>query len=379
MLVTFVSVTEELLAAMSNSSPAISKVHNFSAGPAILPQEVLAKAAEACRDFAGLGLSLLEISHRSKPFVKVMDEAIELAPQLLGFSDDYAALFIGGGASTQFFQVAANLLPDGQTAHYLDTGTWANKAIKEAKRYGKVNVVASSKDSNYNFIPKNYEVPQSGAYFHITSNNTIFGTQQHQWPETSLPIVADMSSDIFSRPIPAEKFGLIYAGAQKNMGPAGVTLVIVRKDLLGRHGRDLPTMVDYRTHIDNGSMFNTPPVFPVYVSLLTMQWVRDNGGVEAMAQRNEAKANLLYGEIDRNPLFKPLVATEDRSQMNVCFDVVDENHRPAFEQLAREMALDGLPGHRSVGGYRASIYNAMDISSVEVLVEAMRELERTRG
>ena len=356
-----------------------TKVHNFSAGPAILPEEVLAKAAAAVHDFQGLGLSLLEISHRSDNFVEVMDEALSLARELLGFSDDYASLFLGGGASTQFFQVPANLLPEGQTAHYLDTGTWSNKAIKEAKLYGKINVVASSKDSNYNFIPKDYAAPNSGEYFHITTNNTIYGTQLQDMPDSALPLVADMSSDIFSRPVPAERYGLVYAGAQKNMGPAGVTLIIVRKDLLGRGGRTLPSMVDYRTHIDAGSMFNTPPVFPVYVSLLTMQWVRDNGGVEAMQRRNEAKAAALYGEIDRNSLFKGNVATEDRSRMNATFDLVDQGHKDAFDQLTKEMSLDGLAGHRSAGGYRASMYNALELSSVELLVEAMQELERTRG
>ena len=361
------------------ASPTATRIHNFSAGPAILPATVLAKAAEAVRDFEGMGLSLLEISHRSKPFVRVMDEALALSRELLGFSDDYAAIFLGGGASTQFFQVPANLLPEGGTAHYLDTGTWSSKAIKEAKLYGKPNVVASSKSDNYSFIPKDYASPSDGAYFHVTSNNTIYGTQLQDFPEASVPLVADMSSDIFSRPIPTERFGLIYAGAQKNMGPAGVTLVIVRKDLLGRVDRALPSMVDYRVHIEGESMYNTPPVFPVYVSLLTMQWVRDNGGVEGMARRNNEKAAALYAEIDRNPLFFGQVATEDRSKMNVCFDLKDQAHAAAFDSLCKEMSLDGLPGHRSVGGYRASIYNAMELSSVESLVEAMQELERTRG
>ena len=363
---------------MSQPSAAAS-VHNFSAGPAILPQPVLAQAAQAVTDFEGMGLSLLEISHRSKQFVAVMDEAVALSKELLGFGDDYAALFLQGGASTQFFHVPANFLAEGTTGHYLDTGTWSAKAIKEAKKYGQVNVVASSKDANYNYVPKDYETPQDGAYFHLTSNNTIFGTQLQDFPETSVPLVADMSSDIFSRPIPADRFGLIYAGAQKNMGPAGATLVIVRKDMLGKSGRDLPSMVNYQTHVDKGSMFNTPPCFAVYVSLLTMRWVKENGGVDAMAKRNEAKAKLIYGEIDRNSLFKGIVAEADRSKMNACFNLTDEKLKERFDAMAKEADLSGLPGHRSVGGYRASIYNAMDISSVRALVDVMQELERTRG
>ena len=370
---------------MSQSAPSLSqpsaatKVHNFSAGPAILPQTVLAKAADAIHDFAGLGLSILEISHRSKPFVAVMDEALALSKELLGFSDDYAAMFLQGGASTQFFQVPANLLTDAGTGHYLDTGTWSAKAIKEAKKYGQVNVVASSKPDNYKYIPKDYAVPQEGDYFHVTSNNTIFGTQIHDFPETSVPLVADMSSDIFSRPIPTERFGLIYAGAQKNMGPAGATLVVMRKDMVGQAKRDNPSMVDYASHINAGSMFNTPPCFAVYVSLLTMQWVKDNGGVAAMAERNDRKAATLYAEIDRNPLFYGQVATEDRSKMNACFDLHDEGHKAAFDEMCKEASLDGLPGHRSVGGYRASIYNAMEQASVDSLVEVMQALEQSRG
>ena len=363
---------------MSQPSAAAS-VHNFSAGPAILPQSVLAQAAESVRDFEGMGLSLLEISHRSKQFVAVMDEALSLSKELLGFGDEYVSLFLQGGASTQFFQTAANLLLPGQTGHYLDTGTWSAKAIKEAKKYGTVNVVASSKDSGYTFIPKDYAAPTEGSYLHVTSNNTIFGTQIHDFPETPLPLVADMSSDIFSRPIPTERFGLIYAGAQKNMGPAGATLVVVRKDMLGKHGRDLPSMIEYQTHVEKGSMFNTPPCFAVYVCLLTMRWVKENGGVEAMAKRNDAKAELLYGEIDRNPLFRGIVATEDRSKMNACFNLTNEKLKDTFDKMAKEAGLSGLPGHRSVGGYRASIYNAMDISSVERLVEVMQALEQQHG
>lgn len=364
---------------MTTDTAAALKVHNFSAGPAILPSSVLAEAADAVRDFAGRGLSLLEVSHRSREFVAVMEEAMALARELLDVPDGYAVLFLQGGASTQFFHAPYNLLPEGGTAHYLDTGTWSAKAIKEAKLFGGVNVVASSADDKYTHIPKDYTVPAEGAYLHLQSNNTIFGTQLHEFPATDLPIVADMSSDIFSRPLPVERFGVIYAGAQKNMGPSGVTLVIVREDLLGKVDRPLPSMVDYRTHVAKRSMFNTPPVFPVYVSMLTMRWVRDNGGVAGMARRNAAKADALYAEIDRNPLFRGTVAEADRSRMNATFDVVDEGHKEAFLALAKERKLDALTGHRSVGGFRASMYNAMDVDSVEALVDAMRELERARG
>ena len=364
---------------MTTDTAADLRVHNFSAGPAILPQPVLAQAAEAIRDFAGRGLSLLEVSHRSKEVVAVMDEAEALAAELLGLSDDHAVLFLHGGASTQFYHVPYNLLPDGGTAHYLDTGTWSAKAIKEARLFGAVNVVASSAPDNYTYIPKDYDVPADGAYLHLQSNNTIFGTQLRDFPATDLPLVADMSSDIFSRPLPVERFGVIYAGAQKNMGPAGVTLVVVRRDMLGRVERALPSMVDYRTHVAKGSMFNTPPVFALYVSLLTMRWVRDNGGVEGMARRNAVKADALYAEIDRNPLFAGTTAVEDRSQMNATFDVVDQAHKDAFLALAKERHLDALTGHRSVGGFRASMYNAMELASVEALVGAMRDFERARG
>lgn len=372
--------TAQASAASGMSQPsAASKVHNFSAGPAILPQSVLAKAADAIHDFGGLGLSILEISHRSKPFVAVMDEALELSKELLGFGDDYAAIFLQGGASTQFFQVPANLLTETGTGHYLDTGTWSAKAIKESKKYGTTNVVASSKADNYKYIPKDYAVPTEGDYFHLTSNNTIFGTQIHDFPETSVPLVADMSSDIFSREIPTDRFGLIYAGAQKNMGPAGATLVIVRKDMVGQAKRDNPSMVDYHNHIEAGSMFNTPPCFAVYVSLLTMQWVKEQGGVAAMEKRNDEKAAALYAEIDRNPLFFGQVATEDRSKMNACFELHDQGHQAAFDKICKASGLDGLPGHRSVGGYRASIYNALELGSVQLLIDAMQELEQARG
>ncbi len=372
--------THSIPHSMNTATAAALKVHNFSAGPAILPQSVLAQAANAIHDFGGRGLSLLEISHRSKDFVAVMDEAQQLALDLLDLNvSDYAVLFLGGGASSQFYMVPANLLPNDGTAHYLDTGTWSAKAIKEAKKYGNVNVVASSADKKYTFVPKDYQNPQDGAYFHITSNNTIFGTQLKSFPKTSIPLVCDMSSDIFSRPVPANQFGIIYAGAQKNLGPSGVTMVIVRKDILGKVQRNNPTMVNYQTHIDKGSMYNTPPVFPTYVSMLTMRWIVEQGGLQAMAKRNQEKADTLYKEIDRNALFAGTTAKEDRSVMNATFNVVDAGHTDAFLALAKERNLDALKGHRSVGGFRASMYNAMGMDSVEALVQTMQDFERSKG
>ncbi len=363
---------------MDTATAAQLKTYNFSAGPAILPQSVLAQAAEAVTDY-GRGLSILEISHRSKEFIAVMEEARALALELLGFSDDYDAIFVGGGATSQFFTVPYNLLPSDGTAHYLDTGTWSAKAIKEAKLFGGVNVVASSADDKYTFIPKGYTAPTDGSYFHLTSNNTIFGTQLQEFPETPLPLVADMSSDIFSRPIPTDRFGVVYAGAQKNMGPAGVTLVYVRKDLLGKVDRQLPSMIDYRSHIKADSMFNTPPVFPVYVSMLTMRWVKENGGVEGMQRNNKVKFDAIYGEIDRNPLFGGTVAKEDRSHMNATFDVLDGALTQPFLDLCKERRIDALKGHRSVGGFRASMYNAMDLAGVEALTQTMQDFEASHG
>ncbi|MFK7775075.1 MAG: 3-phosphoserine/phosphohydroxythreonine transaminase [Saprospiraceae bacterium] len=348
------------------------KKHNFFAGPAILPASVLKQATAAIEDFAGMGLSILEISHRSKQFVSVVDEAVSLTKELLGLDDNYEVLFLTGGASSQFYMAPMNLLPQDGTACYINTGTWSDKAIKEAKLFGNVNVLASSKESNYTSIPKGYKIPTDATYLHITSNNTVFGTQHHAFPETNVPLVCDMSSDIFSRPIDISKFGIIYCGAQKNMGPAGVTLVIVNKNLLGKTGRSIPTMLDYNTHIAKGSMFNTPPAFPIYVSMLTMRWVKENGGVSAMATKNEAKAKLLYNEIDVNPLFEGTTAVEDRSLMNVTFKMKNAEMEEAF--LADCAAADcvGIKGHRSVGGFRASIYNAMSIESVQVLVDVMK-------
>lgn len=356
------------------------KMHNFSAGPAILPASVMAEAAEGVRDLNGSGLSILEISHRSAAFIAIADEAEALVRELLELTDDYEVLFLSGGASTQFFQVPMNLLNEQETAGYADTGTWSNKAIKEAKLFGKVDVVASSKADNYTYIPSGYDIPTGLKYFHLTSNNTIFGSQYHWWPDTEAPLVCDMSSDIFSRPIPVERFGLIYAGAQKNLGPAGVTLVIVRKDLLGTVSRPLPSMLDYRIHIENDSMFNTPPVFPIYVTMLTLRWIKAHGGLKAMAAKNEAKAKLLYDEVDANPLFRGAVTNAaDRSLMNATFVTENPDHEKLFMDVARANGLVDIKGHRSVGGFRASIYNAMPPESIQVLVDAMREFAKTHG
>ncbi|HQW94246.1 MAG TPA: 3-phosphoserine/phosphohydroxythreonine transaminase [Saprospiraceae bacterium] len=355
------------------------KIHNFSAGPSIMPQEVFEEASNAIIEFSGGGMSLLEISHRSKPFQDVMDEAHALVFELMGLTDDYNVVFLTGGASTQFFQIPMNLLNEGDKAMYLETGVWASRAIKEAKIFGNPIIAGSSRDSNFSYIPKDIKIDNDARYMHITSNNTIFGTQQHWWPEVEMPLVCDMSSDIFSREFPLEKFGLIYAGAQKNMGAAGTTLVVVRKDMLGHVTRTLPTMIDYRTHIDNGSMYNTPPVFPIYVSMLVMRWIKKLGGVKKMEEINIAKAKLLYDEIDRNPLFRGTTAITDRSLMNVCFVMGDSSQEDAFMNLAKQNGISGIKGHRSVGGFRASIYNAMPQSSIQVLVDLMREFERTNG
>lgn len=351
------------------------KIHNFSAGPAILPAEVLAQAAEAVRDFNGIGLSLLEMSHRSPEFEAVMAESEALVRELLGISDEYAVLFLTGGASTQFFQVPMNLLKEGETAAYTNTGVWADRAIKEAKLFGNIKVVASSKDVNYTHIPKDIEVPADARYLHFTSNNTIYGTQYQSFPETSTRLVCDMSSDFLSRPVDVNKFDLIYAGAQKNLGPAGVTLVIVKKEVLGRHERVMPTMLDYRTHADNGSMYNTPPAYPIYVCMLTLRWLKKLGGLAKMQEINEVKAQTLYAEIDRNPLFKGTCAVEDRSRMNVTFVMENPELEKPFLKVLEANGVSGLKGHRSVGGFRASIYNAMPLSSVEFLVDLMKNFK----
>ncbi len=355
------------------------KKHNFSAGPAILPESVMQEAAQACIEFNGMGMSILEISHRSKQFDAVEAEARQLVHEIGGFDDRFAVLFLSGGASTQFAMAPMNLLKEGEKAAYVDTGVWASKAMKEAKLFGSVEVLASSKEANYSFIPKGYDIPSDAAYLHLTSNNTIYGTQLHEFPQSPVPIVCDMSSDMFSRPFDVEQFGLIYAGAQKNIGPAGVTVVIVRKDLIGRSERKLPSMFDYKLHMDNGSMFNTPPVFPLYVTMLTLRWLKANGGLAAIQQHNQAKAAILYNEIDANPLFKGTVAVEDRSLMNVCFLPTNPEHEEPFMAAAKAAGIDGIKGHRSVGGFRASIYNAMPQSSVQVLVDVMRDFAKQNG
>jgi phosphoserine aminotransferase len=350
------------------------KIHNFSAGPSILPQEVLKKSAEAVIDFNKSGLSLLEISHRSKDFVDVMENARSLALELLGLEGKgYKALFLQGGASMQFVMVALNLLE--KRAGYLNTGTWADNAITEARIFDDVHEIGSSKEANYNYIPKGYEIPENYDYFHCTSNNTIFGTQMKSFPNSPIPMVCDMSSDIFSRQIDYSKFDLIYAGAQKNMGPAGTTLVIVKEDILGKVSRKIPSMLDYKVHISKGSMFNTPPVFPIYAAMLTMEWLKNMGGVSAIEKINDTKARLIYSEIDLNPLFQGFTVKEDRSNMNATFNLVNDNLKETFDHMLKDAGISGLDGHRSVGGYRASMYNALPLDSVKALVEVMSELE----
>ncbi len=350
------------------------KKHNFSAGPSILPQQVFQKASEAILDFNGIGLSLLEISHRSKDFVAVMDEARAIVKRLMNLGDDYEVLYLQGGASLQFLMVPYNLLSIDGKAAYTNTGTWASGAIKEAKMIGNVDVIASSKDSNYSYIPKDFTVGSEYDYFHCTSNNTIFGTQMKSFPKVDTLLVCDMSSDIFSRELDFSQFDLIYAGAQKNMGPAGATLVVVKKSILGKTGRQIPTYLDYAVHIDKESMSNTPPVFAVYASYITLKHLEENGGIAAAEAKNNAKAKLLYDEIDSNPNFQGVAAVEDRSFMNVTFTLTDKSKQEAFDKAWKAAGISGLNGHRSVGGYRASIYNAMPIESVQVLVDVMKSI-----
>ncbi len=352
------------------------KKHNFSSGPAILPQSVMAEAAAAVIDWNGMGLSILEISHRSKEFVAVMEEAQQLTKELLNIGDDYSVLFLTGGASSQFYMTAMNLLDTDETACFLETGNWATSAIEEARRFGKVVVIASSKENNHTSIPKVFELPEGVKYLHITTNNTVEGTQFHEMPMVNVPIIADMSSDIFSRPIDIQKYGLIYAGAQKNMGPAGATMVIVKNDLLGKIKRDIPTMLDYQTHIKKESMFNTPPVFAVFVSLLTLRWLKAQGGVAAMEKINIAKAKLLYDEIDANPCFEGRVAVEDRSLMNVTFTAKTPELESAFLKACEAANISAIKGYRTVGGFRASLYNAMPMESVEYLIHLMRDFAK---
>lgn len=352
------------------------KKYNFSAGPSILPREAVEATAEAVLNFADTTFSIMEVSHRGKEFQAVMDETVELFKELLEIPEGYSVLFLGGGASLQFCMVPFNLLE--KKAAYLNTGTWASKALKEAKLFGETVEVASSKDKNYTYIPKAYTIPTDADYFHITTNNTIFGTEIHEDMDSPVPLVADMSSDIFSRPVDISKYALIYGGAQKNLAPAGVTFVIVKDEILGKVNRQIPTMLDYRTHIENGSMFNTPPVTPIYTAMQTLRWLKKNGGLSAMYARNKEKAELLYNEIDRNPVFVGTAVKEDRSIMNVCFVMATgyEGYEKEFLAFAQERGLDGLKGHRSVGGFRASIYNAMPKDGVEALVQAMKDFEK---
>ena len=351
------------------------KKYNFGAGPSILPQEVMKATAEACVEFQGMGLSLMEISHRTKEFQAVMDEAQALFKELLDIPEGYSVLFVGGGASLEFCMVPFNLLE--KKAAYLNTGVWAKKAMKEAKLFGEVVEVASSADANYTFIPKDYEVPADADYFHITTNNTIYGTELRQDLDSPVTLVADMSSDIFSRPIDVSKYGMIYGGAQKNLSMAGVTFVIVKDEILGKVSRPIPTMIDYRTHVDKGSMFNTPPVVPIFCALQTLKWIKAQGGVQEMERRAIERADLLYAEIDRNKMFRGTAAKEDRSLMNICFVMADEykDLEADFLKFATERGMSGIKGHRSVGGFRASCYNAMPLEGVQALVDCMKEFE----
>lgn len=354
-------------------------IHNFNAGPSILPREVFEEASRAILDFNGTGLSILEIGHRTSIFQEVIDEAIGTVRELMGLDADHEVLFLHGGASTQFFQVPMNLLNEGATAAYLDGGVWGKKAIREAKLYGNVEVVASSKDKNYAYIPKGYEIPAGAAYFHYTTNNTIEGTQMHAIPQTDAPLVADMSSDILSRVMDFNRFGLIYAGAQKNIGAAGVNLVVVRKDILGKVNRGLPTMMDYREHIAAGSLLNTPPVFAIYVCMLTLRWLKQQGGIPAIGKINDRKAALLYDTLDSLPVFRPTVAREDRSKMNVVFVMDNPELEKEFLATCKANGMVGIKGHRSVGGFRVSLYNAMPLGSVEVLAELMNDFAHTKA
>ena len=352
------------------------KKYNFGAGPSILPQEVMKATADACVEFGDTGLSLMEISHRTKDFQAVMDEAQALFKELLDIPEGYSVLFVGGGASLEFCMVPFNILE--KKAAYLNTGVWAKKAMKEAKLFGEVVEVASSADANYTFIPKDYEIPADADYFHITTNNTIYGTEIRKDLDSPVTLVADMSSDIFSRKVDVSKYGLIYGGAQKNLSMAGVTFVIVKDEILGHVSRAIPTMLDYRTHVEKGSMFNTPPVVPIYCALQNLRWIKAQGGVEEMERRAKERAALLYAEIDRNPLFRGTAKAEDRSLMNICFVMNDEykEHEAAFLAFAQGRGMQGIKGHRSVGGFRASCYNAMSVEGVKALIACMQDFEK---
>ncbi len=352
------------------------KKYNFSAGPSILPQEVMKATAEACIDFNGIGLSLMEMSHRSKDFQAVIDEAVALFKELLNIPEGYSVLFLGGGASLEFCMVPYNFLE--KKAAYLNTGVWAKKAMKEAKAFGETVEVASSADANFTFIPKDYTIPSDADYFHITTNNTIYGTEIRYDIDSPVTLIADMSSDIFSRPIDVSKYGMIYGGAQKNLSMAGVTFVIVKDELLGKVSRHIPTMLDYRTHSSKGSMFNTPPVLPIFCAMQTLRWIKACGGVEEMERRAKERAELLYAEIDRNKLFRGTAVAEDRSLMNICFVMNDEYKEleADFLKFASEKGMVGIKGHRDVGGFRASCYNAMPLEGVQALVACMQEFEK---
>ncbi|MFM7079708.1 MAG: 3-phosphoserine/phosphohydroxythreonine transaminase [Bacteroidota bacterium] len=353
--------------------------HNFGAGPGILPKQAIEKSAKAILDLNDSGLSILEISHRSKDFEAILAQTKSLVKELLNVPDDYSILFLQGGASTQFAMVPMNLLPQGGKAAYVESGVWASKAAKEATLFGNVDVVASSKDRNFCYVPSGYQIPSDASYLHITSNNTIYGTQMSSFPESPIPVVCDMSSDIFSRPVDVSKFDLIYAGAQKNMGPAGVTLVIMKNDICGKAGRKIPTMLDYKTHIENDSLFNTPPVFAIYVCMATLEWLKSIGGVSAIEKINAQKADALYAEIDANPLFKGTSDVTSRSKMNACFLLEKPDLEDAFSAILKSSGIIGLKGHRSVGGFRASMYNALPIESVHYLVSLMRDFAKANG
>jgi len=354
------------------------KKHNFSAGPCVLPQSVFEKASQAVLEYNNEGLSLIEMSHRSAPFVEIMERAQSLVKELLAVPDGYEVLFLQGGASLGFYISAMNFLKENGSAAYINTGTWSKKAIKEAKLLGSIKEIASSEDQNFSYIPKDYQIPDCD-YLHITSNNTIFGTQFKTFPKSVNNVICDMSSDIFSRKINVSDFSMIYAGAQKNMGPAGTTLYIVKKELLGQTGRIIPSMLDLNVHIGKDSMFNTPPVFAIYVSMLTLEWLKGLGGIDAIEQMNIDKAKIIYDEIDRNSLFEGVVAKEDRSNMNATFRLRDESLTDTWNEMWQNAGVNGLKGHRSVGGYRASMYNALKKESVQVVADLMKELEEKRG
>lgn len=355
------------------------KKHNFNSGPSILPQEVLEEASRSIIEFNGTGLSLLELGHRTSFFVDVIEEARSLVKELMNLSDNHEVLFLHGGATSQFMQVPMNLLDSNQTAAYCDNGIWGNKALKEASFFGKVNVVASSADKNHTYIPKDFQVPADSRYLHITTNNTVEGTQWHHFPQTSVPVIADMSSDIFSRPLPYNEYGLIYAGAQKNMGAAGVSLVVIRKDLLENISKPIPAIMDYRKHVQANSLMNTPPVFAVYVALLTLRWIKKEGGLAEMEKRSIQRANLLYTTIDSLPVFTSYIAKEDRSMMNAVFFLTDPAQEPGFLELCKKEGMVGVKGYRTVGGIRVSMYNAMSLESVQAFCDLAKQFAASIG